>query len=46
MKKNHLFLATAIVALAGCSDNTYMGDLEGGAGTGTGAISFNMNTPT
>ena len=46
MKKNHLFLATAIVALAGCSDNTYMGDLEGGAGTGTGAISFNINTPT
>lgn len=45
MKKNHLFLATAIVALAGCSDNTYMGDLEGGAGTGTGAISFNMSTP-
>ena len=45
MKKNHLFLATAIVALAGCSDNTYMGDLEGGTGTGTGAISFNMNTP-
>ena len=45
MKKNHLFLATAIVALAGCSDNTYMGDLEGGTGAGTGAISFNMNTP-
>ncbi len=44
MKKNHLFLAAAIVALAGCSDNTYMGDLEGG--TGTGAISFNMSTPT
>lgn len=44
MKKNHLFLATAIVALAGCSDNTYMGDLEGGAGTG--AISFNMNAST
>ena len=44
MKKNYLFLATAIIALAGCSDNTYMGDLEGGAGTR--AISFNMNTPT
>lgn len=43
MKKNHLFLAAAIVALAGCSDNTYMGDLEGG--TGAGAISFNMSTP-
>ena len=45
MKKNHLFLATAIVALAGCSDNTYMGDLEGGAGAATGTISFNMSTP-
>ncbi len=44
MKKNHLFLAAAIIALAGCSDNTYMGDLEGGAGTG--AISFNMNAST
>lgn len=44
MKKNYLFLATAIVALASCSDNTYMGDLEGGAGTG-GVISFISNTP-
>ena len=44
MKKNHLFLATAIVALAGCSDNTYMGDLEGG-GPENMPISFNMNTP-
>ena len=45
MKKNHLFLAAAIVALAGCSDNTYMGDLEGGTGAATGTISFNMSTP-
>lgn len=44
MKKNHLFLATAIVALASCSDNTYMGDLEGG-GPENMPISFNMNTP-
>ena len=44
MKKNYLFLATAIVALAGCSDNTYMGDLEGG-GPNNMPISFNMNTP-
>ena len=44
MKKNHLFLATAIVALASCSDNTYFGENESGAGSG--AISFNMNTPS
>lgn len=43
--KNKLFLATAIIALAACSDNTYMGDPDGGAGTG-GAISFNMSTPS
>ena len=42
--KNKLFLATAIIALAACSDNTYMGEPNGGTGTG-GAISFNMNTP-
>lgn len=42
--KNKLFLATAIIALAACSDNTYMGEPNGG--TGTGAISFNMSTPS
>jgi hypothetical protein len=42
--KNKLFLATAIIALAACSDNTYMGEPVDGAGTG--AISFNMNTPS
>ena len=42
--KNKLFLATAIIALAACSDNTYMGEPNGGTGTG-GAISFNMSTP-
>jgi len=44
MKKNYLFLATAIVALASCSDNTYFGENESGAGAG--AISFNMSTPS
>ena len=45
MKKNHLFLATAIVALAGCSDNTYMGDLEGSIGGTSRVIQFVSNTP-
>ena len=40
--KNKLFLATAIIALAACSDNTYFGENESGAGSG--AISFNMST--
>lgn len=43
--KNKLFLATAIIALAACSDNTYMGENEGNIGGTGGAISFNMNTP-
>ena len=43
--KNKLFLATAIIALAACSDNTYLGDQEGPNGSG-GAISFEMSTPT
>lgn len=41
--KKYLFLAAAVTVMASCSDNTYMGDLESGAGTG--AISFNMSTP-
>ena len=45
MKKNHLFLATAIVALAGCSDNTYMGDQEGSIGGTSRVIQFVSNTP-
>ena len=44
MKKSYLFLATAIIALASCSENTYLGENESGAGSG--AISFNMNTPS
>ncbi len=44
--KNKLFLATAIIALAACSDNTYMGENEGG-NTGTnGAIKFLSSTPS
>lgn len=45
MKRNYLFLATAIIALASCSENTYLGDQEGAA-TGSGAISFGSNLPT
>ena len=42
--KNKLFLATAILAFAACSENTYLGDQEGSA-QGNGAISFNSNLP-
>jgi hypothetical protein len=45
MKKSYLFLATAIIALASCSENTYLGDQEGAA-QGNGAISFGSNLPT
>lgn len=45
MKRNYLFLATAIIALASCSENTYLGDQEGSA-QGNGAISFGSNLPT
>lgn len=43
--KNKLFLATAIIALAACSDNTYLGDENGANGSG-GAISFGYNMPS
>ena len=43
--KNKLFLATAILAFAACSENTYMGDQEGNV-TGSGAISFGSSTPS
>ena len=45
MKKSYLFLATAIIALASCSENTYLGDQEGAA-QGNGAISFGSNLPS
>lgn len=40
--KNKLFLATAILAFAACSENTYMGDQEGNV-TGSGAITFGFD---
>lgn len=43
--KNKLFLATAIIALAACSDNTYMGENEGGGRQNEyGAITFGGTT--
>ena len=46
MKKTYLILATAIVAFASCSDNTYMGDPDFGGNTGNGgAISFGGIAP-
>ncbi|MBO5549980.1 MAG: hypothetical protein J5954_10240 [Prevotella sp.] len=45
MKKNLLFAAIALTALAGCSDNSFVGDESPqGSLTGDGSISFNMNT--
>ena len=46
MKKAYLIMATAIMALASCSDNTYMGEPGFGGNTGNGgAISFASSTP-
>lgn len=42
--KNKLFLATTIIALAACSDNTYLGDENGVNGSG-GAITFGFDVP-
>ena len=43
MKKNLLFAAIALTALAGCSDNSFVGDESPqGSLTGDGSISFNM----
>ena len=43
MKKNLLFAALALTALAGCSDNSFVGDESPqGSLTGDGSISFNM----
>lgn len=44
IKKKYLFLAAAVTVMASCSDNTYMGDVENG--TGTGAISFRSSSKT
>ena len=45
-KKNLLLAALALTALAGCSDDTFVGDqgLQGSIGT-DGAINFDMKTP-
>ena len=47
MKKNLLFAAIALTALAGCSSNDFVGEqsLQGNGPNGEGAISFNMKTP-
>ena len=45
MKKNLLFAAIALTALAGCSDNSFVGDESPqGSLTGDGSISFNLST--
>ena len=40
MRKSYLFLATAILAFASCSENTYLGDQDENTKTGNGSISF------
>ena len=45
MKKKLFFAAIAITALAGCTSNEYLGDLDPTGKVGDGAISFNMSTP-
>lgn len=45
MKKQLLLAALAITALAGCTDDAYVGNDQGLQGANGGAISFNMNTP-
>lgn len=45
MKKSYLFLAaTAILAFASCSENTYLGEQEGPNGS-SGAITFGFDVP-
>lgn len=44
--KNRLFLATAILALASCADNTYIGDQDINTPGNGGAISFGSSTPS
>lgn len=46
MKKNYLLaVALAIMTMASCSDNDFVGDQGALKGTGEGAISFVMKTP-
>ena len=44
--KNKLFLITAILALASCADNTYLGDQEVNTQEKGRVISFGSNTPS
>jgi hypothetical protein len=44
--KNKLFLATAILALASCADNTYLGDEEINNQGNGGKIIFGSSTPS
>ena len=45
MKKNYLLAtALAIMTMASCSDDNYVGDQEALQGAGEGAISFDLNT--
>lgn len=44
--KNKLFLATAILALASCADNTYLGDQEINNQGNGGKIIFGSSTPS
>ena len=43
--KKYLFIATALVALASCSDDTFVGDNSPNEANGNGAISFGFNVP-
>lgn len=45
MKKQLFIAAAALLALAGCSDDSFVGDQSQQAASEGGAISFNMNTP-
>ena len=46
MKKNYLLaVALAIMTMASCSDNDFVGDQGALNSSGNGAIAFNMNTP-
>lgn len=47
MKKKLFFAAIAIMTMASCSDNDYVGDKAAlSAGAESGAISFNLNVPS
>ena len=45
MKKNLLIAAIAITALAGCTEETFVGEKSLQEANGGGAISFNLNVP-